>query len=186
MLVVPIYAGGFERNDGRTLQRWSQYSSRRDLIFEWIREMGKDPRLPGRAGRCRQRSHRLHGAQPGRLPGSDLLIARAPTRRAPALERRLSVLQPARDSAESIAHGLHRTTVPVLMLNGRYDFAYPARRHQKPFFDLLATPDENKRHVLFETGHWPFPMGELVRENLAWLDRHLGPVAAPEGQARSR
>ena len=67
------------------------------------------------------------------------------------------------------------------MLNGRYDFSVPAETHQKPLFDLLATPDENKRHVLFDTGHWPFPMGELIRENLAWLDHHLGPVAPPEG-----
>ena len=79
-----------------------------------------------------------------------------------------------------IAQALHRTTVPVLMLNGRYDFQFP-ETNQKTFFDLLATPDENKRHVLFEAGHWPFPMGELIRENLAWLDRHLGPVSPSGG-----
>ena len=46
-----------------------------------------------------------------------------------------------------------RVTMPVLMLNGRYDFAAPLETSQRPLFRLLATPAKDKRHVLFESGH---------------------------------
>jgi pimeloyl-ACP methyl ester carboxylesterase len=78
---------------------------------------------------------------------------------------------------------VRRTNTPVLMINGRYDPLFPFETHQRPFFDLLGTPLKHKRHVLFETGHGPFPLGESVRESLAWLDKYLGPVerATPPG-----
>ena len=180
MLVVPIYAGGFERNDGRTLQRWSQDSSRSDLMFEWFREMGRTVDYLEERGDVDSDRIAYMGVSLGAFLGPIFS----------SLEPRLDALllwsagfpsYSGRRPLLDLAHRLHRTTVPVLMLNGRYDFAFPVETHQKPFFDLLATPDENKRHVLFETGHWPFPMGELVRENLAWLDRHFGLVAPPEG-----
>jgi pimeloyl-ACP methyl ester carboxylesterase len=69
-----------------------------------------------------------------------------------------------------------RITIPVLMINGRYDYTFPLETHQKPMFDLLGTPPEHKRHVVYEAGHWPFPRAEFIRENLAWLDKYLGPV----------
>jgi hypothetical protein len=34
----------------------------------------------------------------------------------------------------------------------------------------------NKRHVSFEAGHAGYPMHDLVKEVLDWLDRYLGPV----------
>jgi hypothetical protein len=43
-------------------------------------------------------------------------------------------------------------------------------------FQLLGTPDENKRHVIAEGGH-DVPRQLLIRETLDWLDRYLGPVA---------
>jgi eukaryotic-like serine/threonine-protein kinase len=69
-----------------------------------------------------------------------------------------------------------RVTVPVLMLNGRYDFELPLEASQKPLFRLLATPEKDKRHVLFEAGHGGAPMPAQIKELLDWLDRYLGPV----------
>lgn len=43
-----------------------------------------------------------------------------------------------------------RVTVPVLMLNGRYDFVLPVETAQRPMFALLGTPAKDKRHVIFE------------------------------------
>ena len=65
--------------------------------------------------------------------------------------------------------------MPVLMVNGRYDFAYPLETSQKPLFRLLGTPEQHKRHALFDAGHVP-PVQETMREVLAWLDKYLGPV----------
>jgi dienelactone hydrolase len=69
-----------------------------------------------------------------------------------------------------------RINVPVLLLAGRYDYVFPVETSQNPFMDLLATPDKDKRHVVFEAGHLPLPRSEVIRETLQWLDRHQGPV----------
>jgi len=69
-----------------------------------------------------------------------------------------------------------RVRVPTLMLNGRFDTFFPFATSQRPLFLLLGAPRDQKRHVVFETGH-SVPRREAVRESLDWLDRHLGPVA---------
>src|SRR4029453_1599165 len=73
--------------------------------------------------------------------------------------------------------------MPVLMLNGLHDFAFPVEGAQEPMFRLLGAPQKDKRHVVFEnSGHFPNPdqmpevIPELIKEALDWLDRYLGPV----------
>ena len=73
-------------------------------------------------------------------------------------------------------HFAPRVRVPVLMVNGRYDFMAPYETSQLPLFRLLGTPAADKKHVVFDCGHVP-PWPDVVRETLDWLDRYLGPVA---------
>jgi dienelactone hydrolase len=68
-----------------------------------------------------------------------------------------------------------RVKIPVLMVNGRYDFMLPLETCQVPMFKLLGSSPENKRHVLFDTGHSP-PLLPVMKEALDWLDHYLGPV----------
>ena len=68
-----------------------------------------------------------------------------------------------------------RSTIPTIMLNGRHDFFFPLESSQKPLFELLGTPPEHKRHVLFDMSHTP-PRNSTVKETLSWLDQYLGPV----------
>jgi len=68
-----------------------------------------------------------------------------------------------------------RVKTPTLMLNGRYDVFCPPITSSQPMFDLLGTPPEHKRLILYETDHIP-PRVEYVKETLAWLDKYLGPV----------
>ncbi len=63
----------------------------------------------------------------------------------------------------------------TLMLNGRYDADFPMETSQIPMFRFLGTPEKDKRHVVFESGHVP-PMQGVIKEALDWLDRYLGPV----------
>ena len=62
------------------------------------------------------------------------------------------------------------------MLNGRHDFIFPFELQQS-LFRMLGTPAEHKRHVVYDAGHFGWPLGEFTRENLDWLDRYLGPAA---------
>jgi cephalosporin-C deacetylase-like acetyl esterase len=68
-----------------------------------------------------------------------------------------------------------RVRIPTLMVNGRYDFFFPVDSSQLPMFRLLGTPEKDKRHALFESGHIPADE-QLIKEVLDWLDRYLGPV----------
>jgi eukaryotic-like serine/threonine-protein kinase len=68
-----------------------------------------------------------------------------------------------------------RVKIPVLMINGRYDFDTPLATCQEPLFHLLGTVPQNKRHLLFDSGHAP-PLTPWFRETLNWMDRYLGPV----------
>jgi eukaryotic-like serine/threonine-protein kinase len=70
-----------------------------------------------------------------------------------------------------------RLKVPVLMVNGRYDYDFPPNQSQDPLFRMLGTPDADKRHVLFDTPHDVREQRtELVKVVLAWLDKYLGRV----------
>ena len=42
-------------------------------------------------------------------------------------------------------------------------------------FDLVGTPNKDKRQRLYDTDHY-IPRTELIKESLAWLDRYFGPV----------
>jgi len=67
-------------------------------------------------------------------------------------------------------------TVPVLMLNGKHDYVFPVNTHQKPLFDLIGTPAEHKKHIIYESGHLPLPRAPMMKEIFAWLDKYQGPV----------
>jgi dienelactone hydrolase len=68
-----------------------------------------------------------------------------------------------------------RVHIPILMLNGRYDSFFLHETSQVPMFKLLGTPEEHKRHLVYDVGH-VIPRNQLIRESLAWLDEYLGPV----------
>ncbi|MBE0616761.1 MAG: dienelactone hydrolase family protein, partial [Proteobacteria bacterium] len=80
----------------------------------------------------------------------------------------------ARPEASQINY-VTRVRTPTLLLNGRYDSNYPPETSAQPMIDLLGTPPEHKRLILYETDHIP-PRAEYIKEILAWLDKYLGPV----------
>lgn len=100
----------------------------------------------------------------------------------PAIEDRLKVSvllsggfgDPARPEAHPVNY-VTRVKIPTLMLNGEYDTLGPFETTIKPMFELLGTPDQHKKLLLYKTDHIP-PRNEFIREILAWLDRYLGPV----------
>ena len=61
------------------------------------------------------------------------------------------------------------------LLNGKYDFNFPEKSSQEPFFDALGTPPADKRRVVYPTGH-NLPRNEMIKETLEWLTGTLGVV----------
>jgi formylglycine-generating enzyme required for sulfatase activity/predicted Ser/Thr protein kinase/dienelactone hydrolase len=101
----------------------------------------------------------------------------------PAVESRINVVilnvaglsfQRALPEVDAINY-VSRVTVPVLMLNGRHDHFFPIDTSQIPMFKLLGTPPENKRQIIYDSGHI-VPRNQVIKEMLEWLDRYFGPV----------
>jgi hypothetical protein len=70
-----------------------------------------------------------------------------------------------------------RLKLPVLMVNGRYDFTFSLDRSQDPLFRTLGTPDADKEHVVMETPHDVSQRhDDLSHTVLGWLDKYLGRV----------
>ena len=68
---------------------------------------------------------------------------------------------------------------PVLFLNGRFDSVVDPELARLAY-DHLATPEENKRMVMYDAGHWPLPRNQMTREIVNFLDIHLGNPARSE------
>ena len=67
--------------------------------------------------------------------------------------------------------------IPVLMINGKFDYIFPYETSQIPMYQFLGTPEAHKRLVLFDVAHTiPRPRHKMMEEVLNWLDRYLGPV----------
>lgn len=80
-----------------------------------------------------------------------------------------------REAEVNPIHFAPRSRLPVLMINGRYDFMFPVATSIVPMFRLQGAPEKDKRLALFDYGHLP-PLNEVIRETLDWLDHHLGAV----------
>ena len=71
---------------------------------------------------------------------------------------------------------VRRISIPVLMLNGTFDPLLSVEKQVEPMFGLFGAPEADKRLVVFEASHWPYPHDSVIKESLDWLDRYLGPV----------
>jgi dienelactone hydrolase len=77
-------------------------------------------------------------------------------------------------------HFAPRVKIPVLMVNGRYDFLFPSDTSQEPLFRLFAAPLADKRYVTYDTSHGR-QSNEVIAEALDWLDKYLGRVETRSG-----
>jgi dienelactone hydrolase len=167
----PVYRGTYERRGerrGGPAERW-------DLVLQMSKDLGRsldylETRPDIDAGKL---------AFYGVSLGADL----APPFLAIENRFKVAVLQGGGLGPVDVPPEVHpvnfapRVTVPVLMVNGRLDFVNPLDSSQRPLFRLLGSPARDKRHVLLEGGHADYPMHDLFKVVLDWLDRYLGPVS---------
>ncbi len=84
-------------------------------------------------------------------------------------------LEPIGRPEVNMTHFLPRIIIPTLLINGKYDSVFPLEKCILSMFNLLGTPENSKRLVLFDSDHLA-PREDLVRETLFWLDEHFGQV----------
>jgi dienelactone hydrolase len=177
MVVLPIYSGTLERNNGRSLQRFNQGAvSMGEMINGWTKDVSRSIEYLEQNGE----------ADMDRLAFVGLSLGAAVSPRFMAINPDFATLvlwsggfaaSSPPDLAPMNLMITESLELPVLMLNGRHDFVFPYQTHQRAYFERLGTAAEDKRHVLWDVGHFNFPVGEFFKENLDWLDKYLGPVA---------
>jgi hypothetical protein len=69
---------------------------------------------------------------------------------------------------------LSRVKIPMLMMNGKYDFDFTMET-QQAFYEFLGTPEEDKVWKLYEHVHGA-PTAAVVNESLAFLDKYFGTI----------
>jgi formylglycine-generating enzyme required for sulfatase activity/dienelactone hydrolase len=172
-VVVPVYKGTFERGDELDSDYPTETAFYRDHVIMWAKDLSRSLDYLETRPEFDPEKIGYYGVSWGGALGGIM----------PAVETRIKVVvlyvagllfQRALPEADAINY-VSRITQPVLMLNGKYDHFFPVETSQKPMFELLGSPPDMKRQVIYESGHF-VPRDQLIRETLAWLDQHLGPV----------
>lgn len=68
-----------------------------------------------------------------------------------------------------------RVKIPLIMLNGRFDFFFPTDTSQEPMFRQLGTAAEHKRRIVYDASH-VIPRNELIKKFVGWMDKYWGPT----------
>jgi dienelactone hydrolase len=169
----PVYKSTYERGDSLRSDYADESAFYKEHVIAWVKDYRRSVDYIATRGEIDTTALAYFGFSWGGYLGG--LI--------PALEPRLSAsvlyvagleVQRGQPEVEPLNY-LPRITIPVLMLNGEYDHFFPKETSQQPMFELLGTPEEHKRWVVFEGGHF-VPRAQLISETLDWLDRYLGEV----------
>ena len=172
-LIVPVFKGMYERRDG-FLAGDNPPAFFRDHVIAWAKDLGQSLNYLETRKDIDGAKIAYFGLSLGGTEGALL----------PAVEKRIKTaifssggFQNRRDLPEVDPFNfVSHVTIPVLMLSGRYDNEFPLQSSQDSLFHFLGTPNNDKKHVIYEGGHMAFPRPAAVRECLDWLDKYLGPV----------
>jgi eukaryotic-like serine/threonine-protein kinase len=172
-VMVPLYKSTYERGDGFTRAYPNNTSSYRDHVIDWSKDLGRSIDYLDTRSDIDHKKLAYEGTSWGAAMAS-LMTAVDDRIRACVLVCPGFYLQRCLPEVD-LLNFAPRVKVPVLMLNGRFDFIFPMETSQEPMFRLWGTPKEQKRRVVYDTGH-DVPRNEAIKETLDWLDHYLGPV----------
>jgi serine/threonine protein kinase/formylglycine-generating enzyme required for sulfatase activity/dienelactone hydrolase len=172
-VLCPVFKGTYERGDGTESSEPNMTGTWRDHVIMWAKDASRAIDYVETRPDLDHEKLAYYGYSWGAGMGGII----------PAVEPRIKVCVlalvgfdfqrplPVVDTINFVS----RVKQPVLMLNGRYDFFYPVQSAQEPFFRLLGSRNDQKKHLLYDTGH-NLPRNEFIKETLNWLDQYLGPV----------
>jgi eukaryotic-like serine/threonine-protein kinase len=172
-VLYPVYKGTYERGDGMESDVSNTTSTWRDHVVMWVKDASRAIDYADTRPDLDHSKLAYYGYSWGAEMGAIV----------PAVEPRIKVCVLALGGLDfhrslpevDTINFISRVKQPVLMLNGHYDFFFPVESTQDPFYRLLGSRKDQKKHLLYETGH-NLPRNELIKETLNWLDQYLGPV----------
>ena len=170
-LLYPIYKSTHERGDAITNDYPNTTAVWRDHMVMWSKDVGRSIDYLHTRPDIDKDKIGYMGYSWGAALGPLFL----------AVEPRLSLallnvggfyLQAALPEADPVNFA-SRVRIPVLMLNGRFDFFYPTETSQEPMFRALGTPAEHKRRVVYDVSH-TIPRNEMIKEFVGWMEKYWG------------
>jgi dienelactone hydrolase len=172
-VIYPVYKGTYERGDGMESDVANTTSTWRDHVVMWVKDASRAIDYAETRPDLDHEKLGYYGYSWGAAMGA-IVPAVEPRFKACVLALGGLDFQRSLPEVDTI-NFVSRVKQPVLMLNGRYDFFFPVESTQEPFFRMLGSRKDQKKHLLYDTGH-NIPRNELIKETLNWLDRYLGPV----------
>jgi dienelactone hydrolase len=173
-VLYPIYKGTYERYEG-TKTNSSQTKEYADYAIQLVNDARRSVDYLSERDDIDSQALAYVGYSWGARLGSVVLALEPRLRAGIFLAGGLGAIAP-RPEVDPLNYA-PRVKVPVLMVNGVHDVIFPLEDSQKPLFNLLGTSDEEKKHVVYETGHaFGRYRNQATAEMLKWLDRYLGPV----------
>jgi serine/threonine protein kinase/formylglycine-generating enzyme required for sulfatase activity/predicted esterase len=172
-VLYPVYKGTYERGDGMESDVSNETNVWRDHVVMWVKDASRAIDYAETRPELDHSKLAYYGYSWGAVMGAIV----------PAVEPRIKVSVLALGGLDfhrslpevDTINYISRVKQPTLMLNGHYDFFFPVESTQEPFYRLLGSKKEQKKHMLYESGH-NIPRNELIKETLNWLDQYLGPV----------
>ncbi len=172
-VIYPVYKSTYERGDGMESDVANTSSTWRDHVIMWVKDASRAIDYVQTRPELDRDKVAYYGYSWGAEMGGIV----------PAVDPRIKVVVLALGGLDfhrslpevDTINFVSRVKQPVLMLNGRYDFFFPVESTQDPFYRLLGSKKDQKKHLLFDTSH-NIPRNELIKESLNWLDEYLGPV----------
>jgi pimeloyl-ACP methyl ester carboxylesterase len=170
-VLFPVYKGTYERFVPASLEKGT--SGERDLEVEDYKDLARTIDYIETRPDLDHQKLAYYGVSQGAREASVMLALENRFRTAVLVGGGFSPMKQFPELRE--VNFAPRVKTPALMINGRYDFYFPVATFQQPMFRSLGTPEKDKRHVLFDSGHVP-PRNDIIRETLNWLDQYLGPA----------
>ena len=172
-LMFPIYKSTYERRDGLKSDNPEATALWRDHMIAWSKDLGRSLDYLETRNDIDRTKMAYFGFSWGAAIAPILLAVEGRFHAAILGAGGLEFSRPLPE-VDAI-NFVTRVRIPVLMANGRYDNFFLIDSSQHPLFRLLGTPEADKKHVIYETGHGIFRK-DFVRDSLDWLDKYLGPV----------
>jgi formylglycine-generating enzyme required for sulfatase activity/tRNA A-37 threonylcarbamoyl transferase component Bud32/dienelactone hydrolase len=174
-VIHPIYKETYERiTEARSPSGGIGPNQRRDLVIQWSKDLGRSLDYLETRPDIDRSKLAYYGSSLGAIDGVVLVAMEPRFRTAIFLAGGFRLAHvPSEVEPINFAPRIH---IPVLLVAGRYDFAHPYETAQVPLFRMLGTPEQDKKHYVFEGGHAAPKNQPIIKEVLDWLDRYLGPV----------
>jgi pimeloyl-ACP methyl ester carboxylesterase len=173
-VAFPVYQGTFERRDDRYLDIY--YGQPSHAYSEYVTQLVKDLRRTVDYLETRDDVDDQRLAYYGMSWGAEIggVILAVEERMRIAIVMGGGIINAGLSEVNELNY-LPHVTVPVLMMNGRYDSLISYESAVLPMFEMIATPAEHKVIKSYPTDHIPSKV-DYVTETLNWLDKYFGPV----------